>query len=609
MRPSFLPIVLCAIAWLASAGQACAKSVTALAMHGQPKYAENFTSFDYVNPDAPKGGELKLSVTGSFDSLNHHIVMGTVAEGMELTTDRLMARSWNEPFTLYGLVAQSMDVAPDRSSIVFHLRKEARFHDGQPMTADDVIFSFEMYKKYGHPVRRRVYALASKVTKLDAHTVRFDFGPGYDAESVMILGLMPVVPKHWWEAQGHDFGKTLLTPPLGSGPYKIAKVEPGRQIVYERVKDYWAKDLPVNRGHYNFDKISYQYFRDDDIARQSFKAGNYDVRREFDGPRWKTDYDFPAVKSGKIVLEELEHHRPERVRSLIFNTRRDLFGDRRVRQALGLAFDFEWMNKNLFHGAFRRINSFFPNSELAATGTPEGAELEILSQYKGALPAEVFGPAWQPPVTSGSGPSGMRENLKTAAELLRQSGWIVKDNVLTHEKTGQKFTFEILLNDPNDEKVALAFARNLKRLGIEVRVRSVDSAQFTGRLDKFDYDMVLHQWINSLSPGNEQVNYWGSVAADKNGTRNYAGIRDTVVDALCDSIARAPDREGLVARARALDRVLMWGSYTIPLYYLGRDLVAHVPDIRHPEKMPVYGMVLETWWRDIAKPQQESVKP
>lgn len=580
----------------------------ALAMHGEPEYPADFSSFGYVNPDAPKGGTLKLSVTGSFDSLNHHIVMGTVAEGMELTSDRLMARSWNEPFTLYGLVAEKMDVAPDRSSVVFYIRPQARFHDGAPMTADDVVFSFEMYKKYGHPVRRRVYGLVDKVVKVTDRAVKFHFGAGYDAESVMILGLMPVIPKQWWDA-GHDFSKTLLEPPLGSGPYKIVSVDPGRQIVYERVKDYWAKDLPVNRGHYNFDRITYQYFRDDDIARQSFKAGDYDLRREFDGTRWKTDYDFPAVRDGKIVLEELGHHRPERVRSLIFNTRRDLFADRRVRQALELAFDFEWLNKNLFHGAFKRINSFFPNSELAASGVPQGRELALLEAYRDQLPPEVFGAAWTPPVTDGSGLSGVRSNLKIASGLLKEAGWSIKNNVLTNRTSGQVFSFEILLNDPNDEKVVLAFARNLKRLGIEARIRTVDSAQFTGRLDKFDYDMVLHQWINSLSPGNEQVNYWGSAAADRNGTRNYAGVRNPVVDALADKIARAPDREGLVAAALALDRVLSWGSYTIPLYYLGRDLVAHDPDIAHPDKMPLYGMVLETWWRKSAQIFPESVKP
>lgn len=582
-----------------------AGGVHALAMHGVPLYPAGFSAFDYVNPDAPKGGELKLSVTGSFDSLNHHIVMGTVAEGMELTADRLMARSWNEPFTLYGLVAESMVVAKDRSSVVFHLRPQARFHDGAPMTADDVLFSFEMYRKSGHPVRRRVYGLVTEAKKVDAHTVRFVFGPGFDAESVMILGLMPVVPKHWWTDKGRDFGKTTLEPPLGSGPYRIASVEPGRRIVYERVEDYWARDLPVNRGHYNFDRMSYQYFRDDDVARQALKAGDYDLRREYDGTRWKTDYDFPAVRGGRIVLEELSHKRPERVRSLIFNTRRDIFADILVREALSYAFDFEWLNKNLFHGAFRRIDSFFPNSELAASGAAKGAERALLEPFLKDLPPKVLEGVAVPPVTGGEGGGTLRGNLKKAAELLREAGWVVRDNALVNAVSGRKLAFEILLNDANDEKVALAFARNLKKLGVDARVRTVDSAQFTGRLDKFDYDMVMHQWINSLSPGNEQVNYWSSAAADRPGSRNYAGVRDPAVDALADAIARAPDREALVMRARALDRVLGWGFYTIPLYYLGRDLVAHAPDVRHPEHMPLYGMVLETWWQEPEKPAQK----
>lgn len=593
-----LLICFCAVPFSVSAEEADTQQVYhlhALAMHGAPKYGPDFKHLDYANPDAPKGGALKRAVTGSFDSLNKHIVTGSnTSDGLELIEDKLMQRVWDEPFTLYGLVAESIDIPEDRSWITFHINPEARFHDGERMDAQDLVFSYEMYREHGHPVRRRVYGFVDKVTVIDDQTVRFDFGEGHDAETALILAMMPVLPSHYWTEE--SFQKTTLAPPLGSGPYRIAKVDPGREIVYERVKDYWAKDHPVNVGHYNFDTITYSYYRDDNVALEAFKAGEYDLRREGDAAKWHTGYDFPDIDSGDVLREELAHGRPEYVRSLIFNTRRAPFNDRKVREALQYALDFEWMNTHLFHGAFRRIDSFFPNSSLAATGAPEGEERRILEEHIADLPEDVLGKPWTPPKTDGSGPPGMRQNLRTASALLKEAGWIVKDSKRVNAETGRPFSFEILLGDPNDEKIAMQFARALQRLGIDATIRTVDSAQFTGRLDSFEYDMTVFRWVNSLSPGNEQVNYWGSAAAERHGSRNYPGVSSPAIDAIAESIARAPGRDALVARARALDRALQWGFYTIPLYYLGHDLVAYRARLGRPDTTPLYGMVVETWW-------------
>jgi microcin C transport system substrate-binding protein len=565
-------------------------ATTSLAMNGEPRYAADFKNLDYVNPAAPKGGDMKTAVSGSFDNLNGLVILGNHGEGLELLDDKLMQRAWNEPFTLYGLVAQSVDVAPDRSWITFHLNPKARFHDGVRMTAEDVKWSYEMYRAHGHPVRRRVYGLVSKVEILSPHDIKFTFDKGYDRETVMILALMQILPKHYWLQ--YDITKTTLEPPLGSGPYRIRDVEPGRKIVYERVKDYWAKDLPINQGMYNFDTVTYTYYRDDDISLQAFKAGDYNLRHEYNVHKWLTSYDCKALREGKIIQEEIPHQRPEWLRAMIFNTRRPQFQDRRVREALGLMFNFDWLNKNLFLGAEKRITSIFPNSELAATGKPEGAELAELKKYKAQLPSEVFAAAWQPPSNN------IRDNERQAIALLKDAGWIYKDETLINAKTGEPFTFEILLNDPSDEKIALAFSRDLKRIGITARVRTVDSAQFTGRLDDFDYDMVMHRWINSLSPGNEQVNYWGTAAAETKGTRNYAGVENPAIDALAASIAQTPDRATLVARAKALDRAIMWSYYFIPMNYLGADMIAHSKNIHRPAAVPIYGIVQESLWMD-----------
>ncbi len=565
-----------------------AERLHALAMQGDPRYPASYQHFDYVNPSAPKGGHLKTSKNGSFDNLNNHIIIGTNADGLEFLNDKLMQRAWNEPFTLYGLVAESIEITPDRSVITFHLRKEARFHDGQPMTAADVKYSYEMYRAHGHPVRRRVYGLIRQVEVLSPQDIRFTFGDGYDRESALILAMMPVLPKHYWEK--HDLTKTTLDAPLGSGPYKVKSVEPGRRVVYERVRDYWAKDLPMNAGLYNFDTITYSYYRDDDIALEAFKAGDYNLRHEYNISKWKTGYDFKALAEKRVVKKEFIHHRPEWLRAMIFNTRREQFSDMRVREALGLMFNFDWINNNMFFGSFKRIDSVFSNSELAARGKPEGEELAQLMKYQDSLPTKVFGEMWQPPSDD------MRSNQRRAMQLLKDAGWIYRDQQLVNGKTGEVFTFEILLNGRSEEKVALEFARALKKIGVVVSVRTVDSAQFTGRLDGYDYDVVLYRWINSLSPGSEQLNYWGSEAANNNGARNYAGIQSAAIDGLAASIPQAFTYKDLVARTRALDRAIMWGHYMIPMYYLGRDLISFEAGFQYPEAIPAYGILTDTWW-------------
>lgn len=587
-------MVSCALLWLfAVAPKAWAEEGGtvhhALAMHGTPKYPPDFQHLDYVNRDAPKGGTLRLAKTGSFDTLNAVIINGVQAEGLSYTSDQLMQRVWDEPFTLYGLVAATAEVPDDRSWVIYRLRPEARFHDGTPMTAADVKFSYEMFLKHGHPVRRRVYGLVTDVTIIDPQTIKFSFGEGYDPETVMILSLMHVLPKHFWEKQ--DITKTTLTPPLGSGPYKMTTVDPGRSVTYERVKDYWAKDLPVNRGLYNFDVLTYTYFRDDSVALQSFKSGEYDLRREYDITKWKVAYDSAAKAEGRFEMAEIPHGRPEWLKGFVFNSRRKPLDDPKVREALASLFNAAWINRTFYFDALQQIESIFPNSELAAQGIAEGAERAALEPFRDILPAAVFGDAYQAP--SGS----MRDRQRHALALLKEAGYAYNNQKLV-DKNGAQLRFEILLGTPAEEKIAIEFARTLRRAGIAASVRTVDSAQFQRRLDGFDYDIVSYRWINSLSPGNEQMNYWGSAAAAMNGSRNYAGVSSPAVDAIADSIARAETREGLVARARALDRILMQGHYMIPLFYLGRDMVAVYKGIARPEKTPVYGVVLETFWKE-----------
>lgn len=578
---------------------AVAEPAHGLAMHGDLKYPADFRHFDYVNPDAPKGGSLRQAVVGTFDTLNPYIVKGVPAAGLFTVYETLLARAQDEPFSLYGLLADGVEVADDRSSVIFRLNPKARWHDGTPVSADDVLFSYETQRQYGTPNRRLFYAKVERAEALDARSVRFAFqrepAGGIDREMPMLMGLLGVQQKAWW--QGRVFDRTTLEPPPGSGPYRIRQAEAGRRIVYERVPDYWGRDLPVRRGQHNFDTVVYDYYRDDTVALEAFKAGQADARRESEPAKWATGYDGPALRAGKFVMEELPTGRPEYARGFILNSRRALFQDRRVRQALGYAVDFEWINRTHYHGALRRTASFYPNSTLAATGLPGPDELAVLEPLRRFLPAELFTTPFALPPTDGSGPYASRANQRTALRLLAEAGWTVRQGRLL-DGGGRPFAFEILLGDPADERPALEFARGLERLGIAATVRTVDSAQFQARLDDYDYDVVARWWSSTLSPGNEQVYYYGSKAAETPGTRNYAGIRDPAVDAIAASIASARTRPELEARVKALDRVLLWGFYMVPLFHSPVDRIARWTGVRRPSVTPVYGAPTETWWRE-----------
>ena len=586
-----------AFAVLALAGtEAPAAPAHGIAMHGEPKYGPGFRHLDYVNPDAPRGGEMRRAATGTFDNLNPFIIKGVVAHGRHHVFESLLKRTWDEPFSLYGLIAETIDVPDDRSSIAFTLRPEARWHDGSPITVDDVIFSWETLKEQGRPNHRLYYGKVREIERPDARTVRFVFDTDPpDRELPLILGLMPIISKAYYADV--TFDETTLTPPLGSGPYVIESVDAGRSIVYRRNPDYWGRDLPINRGQHNVERISYDYYRDDDVMMEAFRAGEYDLRLERSATRWATGYDFPAVDDGRVRLEQLPHGRPSGMFAMVFNTRRGVFADRAVRYALSLAFDFAWVNRALLQGAYVRTGSIFDNSELGSRGLPEGGELALLEPHRETLPPELFDTAYHAPAVEG----GLRKNLAAARRLLAEAGWEVRDGALVRASDGLPMAFEILLANPGNEKIALAFIRNLERLGVAAKVRTVDTAQYQYRRNVYDFDMIVYRWGMSLSPGNEQAFYWGAEAADQEGTRNYPGIRDPAVDDLIARMTEARAREDFVDVVRAMDRVLMWGHYLLPLYHLNDDRYAYWDKYGRPEVTPVYGAVLDTWWEEPGK--------
>ena len=578
-------------------GEKTADPVHALAMHGSPKYERNFDHFDYVNPNAPKGGSVRLHAIGTFDTLNHLTLRGVPAVGLGGLYDTLLTASDDEAFTEYGLLAESIEMPEDRSRVAFTLRKEAQWHDGRPVTAEDVIFSLNTLKTEGHPFYRAYYGSVMKAEKTGDRKVKFTFSGGENRELPLIIGQMPILPKHYWKKR--DFKKTTLSPPLGSGPYRIESFDPGRTITYARVPDYWGRDLSVNKGHNNFDVIHYDYYRDSTVALQAFKAGEYDFRQENIAKNWATAYNVPAVRKGLIKKENIPHEQPTGMQGFVFNTRRPYFKDRRVREALNYAFDFEWTNRNLFFGQYTRTTSFFSNSELASRGLPSPEEIKILDPFRDKLPEEVFNREYRPPVSDGKG--NIRANLRKAFKLLNEAGWVIKNRKLVNPKTGTSFAFEILLNSPSWERISLPFAKNLKRLGIDVRVRTVDTAQFQKRVEEFDFDMIVGLFGQSLSPGNEQRDFWGSAIADETGSRNTIGIKDPVVDALIELVIASPDRESLVHRTRALDRVLLWGHYVIPHWHLRVFRVAYWDKFGRPEVTPKYALGFNTWWIDASK--------
>ena len=564
---------------------------------GDLKYPPDFTHFEYVNPEASKGGDVRLSAIGSFDSLHPFILKGRAASGLGLAFESLMSPSADEASTYYGLIAESVEIPEDLSWVAYTLRSEARWHDGSPITVDDVIFSFETLKTKGHPFYRAYYGSVAQAERAGPRKIKFTFSGGLNRELPQIMGQLTVLPKAHFE--NRNFEETTLEPIMGSGPYRVVEVEPGRSITYERVKDYWGKNLPVNRGHYNFERIRYDYYRDQTVALEAFKSHEYDFRQETTSKVWATGYDAPPVRDGLIIKEEIEHSNPTGMQAFVFNLRRDFFKDRRVREALAYAFDFEWANKNLFFGQYARTESYFSNSELASSGLPSEEELRYLEPFRGQVPDEVFTTEFKTPKTDGSG--NVRANLKKAQRLLRKAGWRVRDGKLANESTGQEMAFEILLVNPAFERVVLPLSRNLKKLGVEVRVRTVDTAQYQNRIDEFDFDMSIQSFPQSLSPGNEQRDWWASSNADVPGSRNLIGIKNPVVDALIEKIIEAPDRSSLIAATRALDRVLLWNHYVIPNYHTRVFRVAYWNRFSRPAITPKYGLGLFTWWIDPEK--------
>ncbi|MDW3099683.1 MAG: extracellular solute-binding protein [Alphaproteobacteria bacterium] len=563
-----------------------------IAMHGSPKYPADFTRYDYVNDRAPKEGEIKLAAIGGFDSLNPMIIRGSSAAGIRWHVfESLMGRAYDEPFSLYGLIAETITTPDDRSWVEFTLRPEARFSDGQPVTVDDVIFTVETLRDQGRPNHKFYYGKVDSMEKTGDRTVRLTFTEEGDREMPLIMGLMPILPKHVYE--GQDFTRTGLTPMIGSGPYTIGNVDPGSSITFVRNPDYWGKDVAAARGHNNFDRIRYDYFRDANASFEAFKSGEYTLRIEDDPTRWSTGYDVPPVKDGRIIREQLKKSTPSGMRALVFNTRRDVFTDIKVRKALGMMFDFEWINKNLFYGLYTRTQSFYDNSELSSAGRPASpAEKALLAPFLDAVTPEIMASGYVAPRTDGSGRN--RSQMRDALALLKEAGYTVQDAKLV-DASGAQFAFEILVASPEDERLALTFARNLERLGIDAKIRNVDSSQYQQRRQTYDYDMIFNFWSASLSPGNEQSFYWGGDSADTDGTRNYMGVRSEAVDAMIAAMLEAREREDFVTAVRALDRVLLSGHYVIPLYHAPDQWVARWNNLDHPQVQPNF-VRFDTWW-------------
>jgi len=566
-----------------------------VSMYGDLKYPPDFTHFAYAYPDASKGGTLKTAARGTFDSLNPFALRG-ISAGVGSTFDTLTVQSLDEPFSEYGLIARTIDIAPDNSSVTFTLRRQARFHDGSPVTAADVAFTFDTLKTKGHPMYRIYYAEVEAAEVIDDHTVRFSFSNTRNRELPLILGQLPVLSKAFFETR--DFTATTLEPLLGSGPYKVASADPGRSLVLERVKDYWARDLPVNVGRHNFDRQVVDYYRDDEVSVEAFKAGQYDLRLENSARRWATAYNMPEVESGKLQLAVIPHRISVGMQGLVMNTRRPKFQDPALRRAMQYVFDFEWSNKTLFYGAYTRTDSYFENSSMASSGVPEGAELALLEPFRDQLPEALFTEPYAVPRTDGSGSN--REGLKAAYEILQDAGYEVRNGKLYAPDAKEPLRIEFLIDDAATERIVMPITRSLGRLGIDANVRMVDAAQYENRLQTFDYDIITEVWAQSQSPGNEQREYWGSDAADRPGSRNYAGIKNPVVDALIQKIIDARDRSSLVTAVKALDRVLLWGDYVIPNFHLPAFRLVYWNKFGRPQVLPDYGIDLDTWWVDQA---------
>jgi peptide/nickel transport system substrate-binding protein len=568
----------------------------AIAMHGEPALPENFSHFPYANPSAPQGGQLTLGVLGTFDSLNPLIVRGVPAQSLRgYVIESLLARSYDEPFTLYGLIARSVETDAARSYVTFTLDERAKFSDGQPITPEDVIFSWQLLRDKGRPNYRTYYSKVTKAEKVGEHGVRFDLSGANDREMPLILGLMAVLPRHAIDPE--TFEDTNLTPLVASGPYVVSEVDAGKSVTLTRNPNYWGRDLPVNRGLWNFDSVRIDYYRDANSYFEAFRKGLFDLFAETDPGRWETAYDFPAVRDGRVVKEAFKAGTPKGMRAFVFNTRRPIFSDIRVRKAINHLFDFEWINRSLFYGLYRRTGSYFEGSELSFRSHPADArERALLAPFPDAVRPDVMKGTWAPPVSDGSGRD--RAQLKAALDLFAQAGYAIDGTVLKQRATGKPFTFEILVTTRDQERIALAFARSLKRAGITPSIRMVDAVQFEQRRIAFDFDMIQYYWDESLSPGNEQAFYWGSASADEQGSRNYMGVRSLAVDAMIAAMLKAERRADFVSAVRALDRVLISGQYVVPLYHLPAQWVARWRSIRHPTATSLYGYLPETWWRE-----------
>jgi peptide/nickel transport system substrate-binding protein len=576
-------------------GKASAEESYAIAMHGGPALAADFQHMPYANPDAPKGGRLVQGVLGTFDSLNPLIVRGLAVQQVRgFVIESLMARGHDEAFTLYGLLASRVETDDLRSYVTFHLDDKARFSDGHPVTAEDVLFSWALLRDKGRPNHRQYYSKVAKAEALDVRTIRFDFGGAKDRELPLILGLMPVLPKHAVDVA--TFEETTMTGPIGSGPYRVAAVKPGSSVTLTRNPDYWGRDLPVNRGLWNFDEIRLDFYRESNGYFEAFKRGLYDFRVETEPLRWHEGYDFPAARTGEVIRDTIKSGMPQPSEFLVFNTRRPMFSDLRVRQALTQLFDFEWINHNYFFGLYGRSPSYFAGSELSAYGrAADDRERELLRAFGSHVSSDILEGSYRLPVTDRSGRD--RATLRNALNLLSQAGYDLEGTLLRHRSTKAPLTFEILVTTRDQERIALAYMRDLKRAGIEASVRAVDAVQFDQRKLGFDFDMIQNRWDQSLSPGNEQSFYWGSEAAGIQGTRNYMGATDPAIDAMIAAMLDAREHPSFVSAVRALDRTLMSGFYTIPVFSVQEQWIARWNVIQKPNATALTGYLPETWWR------------
>ncbi|MCB1479168.1 MAG: extracellular solute-binding protein [Tepidamorphaceae bacterium] len=573
-----------------------------LSLFGKLKYPAGFSHYDYVNPDAPKGGTFRRATIGTFDTLNPFNIKGNPAALSSAIYDTLLADAADEPSSEYGLLAEAVKYPDDFSSVTFKLRENARWHDGTPVTVDDVVWSLSALKE-AHPFYNAYYRNVTGAVVSAPNEVTFTFDQTGNRELPLIVGQMPVLPKAYWESTGkdgtpRDFKASTLEPPMGSGPYRFGEIQPGRSVSFERVEDYWGKDVPVNVGQNNFDRLTVEYFRDLNVMVEAFKADSFDFHMENSAKRWATEYGFPAVKRGDVITETFQTKQAEPMQAFVFNTRLKKFADPRVRQAFNYAFDFEWMNENVFFDQYKRTESYFQNSELQATGLPGPKELELLEPLRDKIPPEVFTEEYHNPV--GGGPKAMRGNLREAKKLLEEAGWTIQDRVLKNAD-GETMTLEFLTVSPDSERIIAPYIQSLERLGIKGTIRVVDSSQYQARTDGFDFEVITGQFAQSLSPGNEQRDYWSSASADRRGSRNLIGIKDEAVDTLVEAIVFAKDRETLVAACKALDRVLLWNHYVVPQFYSPDIRTARWNRFSRPETMPDYRFTTDTWWWDAEK--------